>query len=89
MSDIDYVAALKTVAGVVTLINPAAGTIANVILNLAQQATVAKATYDDAKRAWELIDGAQAGDVEQAELEAEVDALVARGLKPIERPGGG
>lgn len=82
----DYVAALKTIIGVAALAVPEAGTALAVIQNLANLAATAEATAEDAKRAYDLIAGHVDGTADLDALETEIEALEARGLKPVDPP---
>lgn len=82
----DYAAALKTIAGIIGIASPAAGTVLDTINGLIALATAASATIDDAKRAYDMIEGHIDGSTAIEEIEAEIEALEARGLVPIAPP---
>lgn len=80
----DATEVLKTVGGLINLAAPGAGTALMTVSNLIALATSAAATAQDAQRSWDLISGHSSGDTGIEELEAEIEALEARGLKPVE-----
>jgi hypothetical protein len=86
MDTVKILDALNTVSGIIAIASPPAGAALGAISNLIGLATAAAATAADAKHAWDLIQGHADGSVEIDEIEAKIEELEARGLKPVAPP---
>lgn len=82
----DFVAGLNTIKGLLDLVPPGVVPAIDTIKGLASLATAVGATVADAQRAYDLISGHTDGDVDIDDIEAEIEALEARGLKQIDPP---
>lgn len=84
MNEQDVKTALATIGALVNLAAPGSGTVLTTIGGLVELATAANATYEDGKRALDLINGHVDGTVTLEQLEGEIEAMEARGLKPVD-----
>lgn len=82
----NFTDALGTIRSLIDLVPPGVVPALDAVKSLAALATAVGATVADAKHAYELISGHADGTVEIELIESEIEALEARGLKPIDPP---